>query len=221
MKQKYSVLAVAGILLVLFSLVVFIAPFPKTGVFWLSYLFAVIAMVAQLAFVYVAFGGGTSARSRFYGFPIFRIGMIYLVLQLVLSLAFMLIGKWIPMWIPTLVYLLVLGLSAVGLIAADNVRDSVRVIEEKQADNTVLIRTLRRSADVLAQQYPELSDLAESLHFADPVSTAASEGYERQIHEMLADLSECPDEQSRLHLKNQIMELLAQRNAICKSSKTR
>ena len=72
MKQKYSVLAVEIIALVLFSLIVFIAPIPKTGVFWLSYVFALIALISQLAFVYVAFGSGTSARSRFYGFPIFR-----------------------------------------------------------------------------------------------------------------------------------------------------
>lgn len=221
MKQKYSVLAVAGILLVLFSLIVFIAPFPKTGVFWLSYVFALIAIAAQLLFVYVAFSDGTSARSRFYGFPIFRIGIIYLVVQLALSVVFMLLGRWIPMWIPTLCDLVVLGLAAIGLIAADNVRDSVRVVEQKQADNTRQMRALRRTADVLAQRYPELSPVAEALHLADPVSTGASEEYERHIYDLLRETEQCPDEAGRIQRKNQVLEAISQRNAVCKAGKTR
>ena len=221
MKQKYSVLAVAGILLVLFSLIVFIAPIPKTGVFWLSYVFAVIAIAAQLGFTYVAFAGGTSARSRFYGFPIFRIGGIYLVVQVALSLAFMLLGSWIKLWIPALAYVIVLALAAIGLIAADNVRDSVRLVEKKQADNTAAMRQLRRRAEVLAQRYPELSELSEALRYADPVSTAASERFEEQMCAMLEQVEQGPDEAVRVRLKNQLLELLSQRNAVCKSSKTR
>lgn len=221
MKQKYSVLAVAAIVVVLYSLIVFLVPFAKTGVFWLSYVFTLIALLAQLVFTQVAFGGGTSARSRFYGYPIFRIGMIYLAVQVVLSLVFMLLGAWIPMWIPTLCYIIVIGLAAIGLIASDNVRDSVRVVEEKQADNTAFLRSLRRNASVLAGQYPELESLAEALRFADPVSTTASEPYERQLGEMLGQVQACPDESSRVRLKNQMMDLLSQRNAVCKSSKTR
>lgn len=221
MKQKYSVLAVTAILLVLFSLIVFIAPIPKTGVFWLSYVFALIALVSQLAFVYIAFGGGTSARSRFYGFPIFRIGIIYLVVQLILSVVFMLLGKWVALWIPALLYLVVLGLAAIGLIAADNVRDSVRVVEKKQADNTAMMRHLRRTAKVLSTSYPEIEPLAEALGYADPVSTKASEDYEHDLCDLLEQVETCGDAEGRVQLKDQMMELLTQRNAILKSSKTR
>lgn len=221
MKQKYSVLAAAGIALVLFSLVVFIAPIPKTAVFWVAYLFAVIAMVAQLGFVHVAFSGGTSARSKFYGYPIFRVGMVYLGVQLVLSLVFMLLGKWVPMWIPVVSGLVIMGLAALGLLATDNVRDSVILVEEKQAANTGAMRSLRRNADVLVSRYPEFQDLAESLHYADPVATPATEAMEQRLASMMAQVDQCPDEQSRLRLKNKMLELLEQRNAVCKSSKTR
>lgn len=221
MKQKYSVLAVAGIVLVLYSLVVLVAPLPKTAVFWVSYVFTLIALVSQLLFMQVAFGGGTSLRSRFYGFPIFRVGIVYLTVQVVLSLVFMILGGWIPLWIPVLCYCVVLGMAAIGLIAADNVRDSVRVVEEKQADGTVFIRNLRRGANVLSSRYPELEPLAEALRYADPVSTGASEPYERQLAELMNQMESAPDEAARIRLKNQAMELLNQRNAVCKSSKTR
>ena len=221
MKQKYSVLAVEVIALVLFSLIVFIAPIPKTGVFWLSYVFALIALVSQLAFVYVAFGSGTSARSRFYGFPIFRIGIIYLVVQLAMSLVFMLIGKWVPSWIPAILYILVLGLAAIGLIAADNVRDAVRMVEKKQADNTAMMRHLRRTAQVLASTYPEVSPLEEDLRYADPVSTKASEVYENELCDLLEQVGDCETAEDRSALTLQMQELLKQRNAVLLSSKTR
>lgn len=221
MKQKYSVLAVEVIALVLFSLIVFIAPIPKTGVFWLSYIFAVIALAAQLAFVYIAFGSGTSARSRFYGFPIFRIGIIYLVIQLILSLVFMLLGKWVPAWIPSILYIVILGLAAIGLIAADNVRDSVRVVEKKQADNTAMMRHLRRTAQVLASSYPEVSPLEEALRYADPVSTKASEAYEHDLCDLLEQVGNCETAEERSAMTDEMQELLNQRNAVLKSSKTR
>jgi len=221
MKQKYSVLIVTAIVLVLFSLIVFLVPFYRGGVFWLSYVFTLIAIAAQLGFLHVAFAGGKNARSKFYGFPIFRIGAIYVVVQLVLAVIFMLIGKWVAAWIPALLYLLVLGFAAIGLIAADNVRDSVVLVEKKQAENTYLMRTLRRNSDVIARKYPEFADLAESMHYADPVSSVASEPYERQLQELLTQVEQCSDDQSRMQLKNQLEELLVQRNDICKASKSR
>lgn len=221
MKQKYSVLAVEIIVLILFTLIVFIAPFPKTAVFVISYIFSVIAILAQLGFAYVAFSGGTSVRSKFYGFPIFRIGLIYLVVQLVLAVVFMLLGKWMPLWIPFLLYIVILGLAAIGLIAADNVRDSVRIVEEKQAGNTQAMRMLRRNAEIMQNTYPEISEVAEQLRYSDPVSTQASAAFEQQLQNMLDTIPQIPDEAGRVRVKNQIMEVLAQRNAVCKSSKTR
>lgn len=221
MKQKFSVLAVEIIALVLFSVIVFVAPIPKTAVFWLSYVFSVIALVAQLGFLYVAFEGTVSVRSKVYGFPIFRIGIIYLLLQLILSLVFMLIGKCIPMWIPVILYIVVLGLAAIGLIAADNVRDSVQLVEEKQAGNTYAMRMLRRTAETMKQSFPELEEVAEQLRYSDPVSTQASAPFEQQLQNMLESIPQIADEAGRIRVKNQVMEVISQRNAVCKSSKTR
>lgn len=221
MKQKYSVLAVEIIALVLFSVIVFVAPLPKTAVFWLSYVFSVIALAAQLGFLYVAFDGAVAVRSKVYGYPIFRIGIIYLAAQLVLALVFMILGKWVPMWIPVILYIVLLGLAAIGLIAADNVRDAVQLVEEKQAGNTYAMRMLRRTAETLKTSFPEFGEVAEQLRYSDPVSTQATAPLEQQLQNMLESVPQISDEAGRVRVKNQIMELLAQRNAVCKSSKTR
>ena len=220
MKQKLSILGVEAIVVILYSIIVFLIPFPKGGVFWLSYIFTLIALFAQLLFLQVAFGTGTSLRSRFYGYPIFRIGMIYLAVQVIASIIFMILAVFVkvPMWIPTICYLIILGLGAIGLIATDNVRDTVVLVEKKHANNTAMIRGLRRQAEVLANQFPELEPVAEALKYADPVSTVGSEGYERQLGDLMQQAAQHPD---REQLRDQLLELLNQRNAVCKSSKTR
>lgn len=221
MKQKSSVLAATLIVLILFSVIVFVVPIPKTGVFWLSYVFAVIAVVAQLGFVYVAFGGGSPAKSKFYGFPVFRIGMLYLIVQVALSLVFMLLGGLVPLWLPFLLYVVVLGLAAVGLIAADNVRDAVQMVDEKRIASTAVMERLRQDAEALKVVYPELDKLAEALRYSDPVATDATVPLERQLHSMLVDYQKLPDYTSRVRCNKQMLDLLAQRNALCKAGKTK
>ena len=221
MKQKFSVLAVDLIVLILFSVIVFVVPIPKSGVFWLSYIFAVLAIVALPGFAYVAFQDGTSARSKFYGFPIFRVGFVYFVVQLCLSVVFMLLGNLVALWIPFLLYVVALGVAAIGLIANDNVRDAVHMVEEKQADSTYAMRMLRRNADALKVTYPELESFAEQLHYSDPVSTQATEYFEQQLQTMLQGYQQQPDQAARLRVRDHMLSVLEQRNVVCKSSKTR
>lgn len=74
-------------------------PFAKNGVFWLAYVFGVIAIAAQI-YVYPKAFEGESARSKFYGFPIAKLSTIYLIVQLILSILCMAISKVLPTWVP-------------------------------------------------------------------------------------------------------------------------
>jgi len=221
MKLKYTGLSVVLIILLAFSLVVFIAPFNRGAVFWLSYFFTVVAILGQLGFGYVTLHTGDSARSKFYGFPILRVGLIYLVAQLALCVVFMLFGRLVPLWIPFLIYVLLLCAAALGLIAADTVRGAVELVEERQTDNTAMMRYLRQTVESMRAAYPELDQVGNQLRFSDPVSTQSSRPYEDKLAEELQAFWNLPDEASRVRAKNQMLELIAQRNAVCKSSKSR
>ena len=74
--------------------------------------------------LYTAFLKNPGATSRFYGFPIARIGVIYGGGQLVCGLAFMALGKWIPTWLAVLVYAAMLGAAVIGLMGAETVVDT-------------------------------------------------------------------------------------------------
>ena len=66
-----------AILLVAYLLVIFLIPFAHTAVFWVSFVFTLIAFGVVAAACWLAFVRKPDTESRFYGFPIARIGVIY------------------------------------------------------------------------------------------------------------------------------------------------
>ena len=88
MKNKNSVrgLVILGIVLAAWLVIVLAVPFVKNGAYWLSFVFTLIAFLAQLYIFKISFRNGESVRSKFYGFPIARLGVVYLAVQLVLGL---------------------------------------------------------------------------------------------------------------------------------------
>ena len=89
-KNKIRFFAALAIVLVVYNVLAFAIPFPKNGCFWAAWVFGLVAILAQAAFLLLAFQHGDGAKSKFYGFPIARVTTIYMVIQLILSLSFIL-----------------------------------------------------------------------------------------------------------------------------------
>ena len=121
MKNKNSVrgLVILGIVLAAWLVIVLAVPFVKNGVYWLSFVFTLIAFLAQLYIFKISFRNGESVRSKFYGFPIARLGVVYLAVQLVLGLLVMALAKWVPTWVGVILFAVTLAAAAVGCVAAD------------------------------------------------------------------------------------------------------
>ena len=152
--------AVLAILLVAYLLVIFLIPFAHTAVFWVSFVFTLIAFGIIAAACWLAFVRKPDAKSRFYGFPIARIGVIYGAAQLVCGLAFMALGKWVPVWAAVLVYALGLGAAAIGLIAADTVAEEIQAQDVRLKVNVSFMRDLQSKVNRMAAQC-ELAELRQ------------------------------------------------------------
>lgn len=92
--------------LVVCNVTAFAVPFHKNPVFFLSWLFTLAAIVAQAYVARTAFYQGEGVKSKFYGWPIATIGVMYLAAQLVLGLVFMAMGfaVTVPVWLPLVLY---------------------------------------------------------------------------------------------------------------------
>lgn len=102
-KGKFQTILILAIVLAAYLLLAFVIPFTKTAVFWLALVFTLAAFGLQLYVLKLSFTKGKDARSKFYGFPIARIGVMYLIVQIALSFLFMAIAKFCAAWIAVIV----------------------------------------------------------------------------------------------------------------------
>lgn len=219
---------VLAVVFVVYNVVAFALPFEKTAVFAESYLFSLIAIAAQIYVVKTAFCQRETVKSKFYGFPIAKIGVMYLAAQLILGLVFMALSAVIPMWLPLILYVVMLGAAAVGLIAADAMRDEIDRQDVKLKKDVSAMRALQSRANVLASRCEDaalrkaVQAFAEDLRFSDPVSSDALREPEAELARCVTEL-ECAvvdgDVPGALALCRKAEALLAERNRLCRLNK--
>ena len=229
-KNNIRGLIIGGIFLVVFNLIAFLVPFPHGGLFWVGYIFGMIAILAQAPIWMIAFRGAESARSKFYGIPIARIGVIYIVVQLIFS--FIAMGlAWVPVvpaWPFIIVSLLLLAAAALGTIATDITREEI-VRQDVQIKRDVSkMRELQSLGNSLVRQCEdaaakaELQKLSDALRFSDPVSSDATVESETELKQLMEELQNAMldgDTAGISGLCKQAQNVLAERNRICKLNK--
>ena len=213
-----------GVVLALYLLVAFLIPFAKTAVFWLSFGFTLAAFGVTAFSLYIAFLKKPDAKSRFYGFPIAKIGVIYGGAQLLLGLVFMALGKWLPVWVAALVYAIALGAAVIGLVSADAVAEEIHTQDEQLKKNVTFMRTLQSKVNQMAAQcsLPEIKQFSEEVRYSDPVSSDALADIERDLSAAVDDLQAAivdGDNAAASQLVKKADNLLKERNRLCKLNK--
>lgn len=213
-----------GVLLVLYILLAFLIPFAKTAVFWISFVFTLVAFAVTGWALYTAFLKKPDATSRFYGFPIARIGVIYGGGQLAAGLLLMALGKWTPAWLAVLVYAVMLGAGVIGLMSADAVVETIHTQDQKLKKDVTFMRSLQSKTHQLAAQCdsPEVKAFCENVRYSDPVSSEALTEIERDLSAAEDDLQAAVvdgDTEVIAQLARKADSLLSERNRVCKLNK--
>ena len=219
---------VLGIIFVVFTVVAFAVPFSKKAGFWLGYVFGIIAIAFQLYIFKISFAQGEDVKSKFYGFPIARIGVIYLGAQMLFSILEMATAKFLLTWVAVLVNIVVLAFALVGCIAADIMRDEIvrqDVKLEKDVTNMRRLQSLSASLVGLCQDEnakKTLQDIADEFKYSDPVSSEQTKEMEEDMKMQLEELQSAVLEGDVSNvpilcakLKNRLIE----RNHLCATSK--
>ena len=227
-KNQMRWMAILGVVAVIYNIIAFALPFPRSAVFFISYLFTMIAIAAQIYVIRTAFFKSEGIKSKFYGFPIAKIGVIYLIVQLILGLLFMGLGAILPVWLPLVLYAVLLGAAAVGLIAAEGMREEVERQDVRIKENVSRMRRFQLltkmlvSENQIAEAAEALRRLEETFRFSDPVSSEATAEAEEQLAEDLRQLQDAVallKKEDALELCRKTEIDLAKRNQICKMNK--
>lgn len=223
-KDMLRSILVGVIVLAVYCLIVFLIPFVKNATFWISFLFTLISFCVVAASVYIAFVKKPDAKSKFYGFPIARIGTVYSIVQLIAGLVFMVLSQWIPVWVAVLVYAIALGAAIIGLISADTVVDEIQKQDVKLKKNISMMRNLQSKLNQVAIDSgdPALKKLAEDIRYSDPVSSDALSEIEAELSASVDELQVAVvdgDTEAARQLCRKTSAILAERNRLCKLNK--
>lgn len=220
-------LAVLAILLVVFSVIAFVVPFAKTAVFWIGYVCGVFAILFQ-AYLFRSAFADSQARSRYYGFPIARIGLIYLAAQMAVSIVEFALAGIVPNWAALIINVLLLAFALIGCVAAETARDEVVRQEEQGRKRTDVMQEMRSLTAALVNQCADpdlkktMTKLAEKFRYSDPVSsekTAAMEtAMKEQIEVIRKSLTAGETDKARQECEK-LLQALNERNRVCKASK--
>lgn len=229
-KRAKSAVAVYGIAAFVFILIFLATPFSKPAASWMMFAFSILSFAAGLGISLYAFGKAETLVSKFYGYPVFRIGFLYTAAQLLLSILVFIIGAFVdvPYWIGLILSVLLLGMAAIGVIAADNARDYIEEVDVKTAAATKTITKFNIDiADLLdlckdeAVKAP-LQKLVTKFKYSDPVSSDATKEKEEEIQAEIKKLRSSINSESAEKVIAEIetiSNLLSSRNRICEAEK--
>ena len=216
-----------AVLLAVFSVIAFVIPFPKSKRFWFAYLCGVFAILFQV-YIFKASFGKEDAKSRFYGFPIARVGILYLAVQLIVSIAEIALSKVIPGWVMVVVNVLIFAAAAIGCITTVTMRDEIAGQDGKLKSNVSAMRELQSIAATLEDQTDDsglkgdLKKLAEDFRYSDPLSSEKTAALEADLLSGINELRQAltdGDTESAKQLCAKLSACLKERNRICAISK--
>lgn len=209
---------ILGILFLLVSIIAFAIPTVKTTAFWIAYAFTIIAYVAQIGIWKIALDKEDTLKSKFLGFPVVHISVVYLIVQTTAFVVFM-FALTLPTWSAVVACSCIAGVSAVCIIAADTGRSEIERVEAKVQQKMFYIKSLQVDVEMLADTEQDadtkkaLEQLAEKIRFSDPMSHEQLAELENKIFIDIASLKNTSDKTA---LISEITLLLNERNKKCK-----
>lgn len=208
---------ILGILFTLVSIIAFAVPTLKTATFWIAYVFTAAAFAAQIIIWRTALGK-EALKSKFLGFSVVHIGIVYAIIQTV-AFAVFLFAPTLPVWSAIVVCSIIAGVSAVCMISADAGRNEIERVEAEVQEKVFFTRELQADIELIAttetdaDTKAELTRLAEKIRFSDPMSNEQLMDLENKISTKVLKLKTATN---KVEIITELTLLLDERNKKCK-----
>ena len=215
------------IILVFIIYVVAAIPFPKTDVFWAAFAFSLAAFLAQAYTLHTIMKSQTAIKDRIYDFPLIRISVLYLSVQLLVSLLLMGFSSKVPVFAAVLIEMVILAAAVMGFFAVGAVQKEIIRQDIQLKKKLAGMEELRTRVQLLISRCGEgqirelLQKLAEEVRYSNPVSEGNSEEIEEEIAVLFGEVEAAAlngDVENTEELCVQMKELLRERDRICKES---
>lgn len=195
MKKNKSLIltaAIYAILFLLYNLIVFVLFDVRTNVFWVSYVFMVIAFLMQMVSLRLSFKN-TDVETIFFGIPLVTLSVYYILAELFCSLVFM-VFQGAGLKAAITIQLLLLGAYLIIAIIALMSRDAVQDMSGHIKEKVTFHKTILADVEILQgrcedpELKADLGKLAETVRYSDPMTNPSIEDVEFRIMKKMSEL---------------------------------
>lgn len=226
-KVRPHVVAILVVLAFAFTAIAFLAPFEHGFNFIVAYAAGMLAILLQIPVFKLAYPPETPLKSQVLGYPIYRVGILYMIIQTILSLVIFSIGDSAPPWSTLLLCILVLAGALVLGLTAKMAREAISNMETVKNADTRLMKSLALRAEALTTRTSdpmlaqEIKKLAENISYSDPVSSTAIAEQEFKLAELFGQLESAVvgNNPGAIDLCRNVNIALEDRNIACKANK--
>ncbi len=203
-------------------------PFVKNIVFLIAYFFSVTAILMQVYMLHEMAKSQVLIKDRVYDFPMFRISVLYLIVQITASLLLMGFSAKIPVFAAVLIEMVILAVAVMGFCAARAARTEALRQDAQLEEKLIKMKELQARINLLISQCEEaqiqeiLRKLAEEIHYSNPLSKEITEEIEEEISVLFTEIEAAAldgDTDNTFGLCERITGLLRERDRICKYGK--
>lgn len=232
MKNKTRLAIIIILSAIIYTVAYFVIPFEHNNlaVYILVYIFTLLAFGVQFYTTRETFIKNNSVKSKIYGLPIARIGVIYLIVSLVLMLAVTITNAFVtvPLWIYVIIQLVVVALGTIGFLITDATKNEIKEQESKIKKHTKFMNELKIDIKVLADSFDykplnkSVNDLKDLIVYSDPVENEETVPLDKEIkqnYDLLKDAIINKNYELAAQEINKITNLVNTRNLKCKLNK--
>lgn len=211
------------IALVVFNVIVFVAPMEKVGVFWAGYILITIMFLIQIACSYFTINQD-SLDKVFLNIPIMVISYSALATSLVFGSLFMAVQN-LPNWIAVIGCTVITAFYVIAIVAGKSASETIGNIDKKIKTQTFFIKSLTIDAQTLmakaeSDKAKELTKkVYEAVRYSDPMSNDALAQSETSITIKFKEFEDSVisnNESSAEIFAKELLILINDRNQKCK-----
>lgn len=180
------------LILVLYNILIFVIPYPhkSNSIFWTSWTFGLLYICIQPIIYNFSITNAKTIKSKIYGFPIYWLAFITLIIQLLITLLFLILGTFIvvPYWILIILESILLVFTLTCFIANTTYKETIEeleninVVDTKFMDNLKLEAKLILEYDIPTDIKNKLKVFEDEIKYSDPVSNDALKNIETDLY---------------------------------------
>ncbi len=188
-RKEKMIAAVLGIMIAAYHVILFaVCGFAgHTAVFWISWIFMLLAFAAMVVSCVILEQRGLFLRDWLFGFPIIKHSIVYIIVELLVSCIFIIFEKKVSWnWAFGLQFLM-FCLYGVCVVSCFLSKETIGDVHIKVSDKTRFIKLLGVDAQMLVEKCSdtetkrECHKFAEAVRYSDPMSSEALFELEKEL----------------------------------------